>query len=378
MYLNRAQRKMMLLYARLLELCAPDASVHGGKVVKSADGEQFCLETGTSLKPLVSVRDIREWRAERKPQSTTIGQVDRAVTAVFPADSPRQHAVSDPDRVVDVFEFAQRIGISPARARYIIDYEYASKLPTYSAVTQGGGSAKELTLTHGGLYSLYRHDNNLATRKNGSPRGIITRSTLSIRYPVPYKPHDADIKGDKRVRCKLNVPGYGNHGAAPFKYDGYVASNRGSWSQFLFQGRPGAGRNPDSEDLILMYTEPFGERSDPSIPLRGVALTQNQSDSMNPSISTVVLVREPGYRIEVVPVPHPIRPKKNEYLPEYFSSYYALLDAQGKEVDEQDFMRGRLGILSVDEARQWSDTDARAVQMLFDGWPDLNIQGLHV
>lgn len=382
MYLGRAQRKIILLYARLFELAATGDPVNGGKVIKSDELFQFVTSQSSkqprkNLVDLVEVRELQKQRAQRKPNAETLAALDRVVSLVFPTNPRTLHSISDPKRQLDVFSFAVRLGFTASRARYIIDYEYASQLPTYSAVTQSSARAREFCLKHGGLYSLYRHENNNVTRWNNEPHGVVTRSTLSIRYPVPYKAHEADGQGDSRVRCKLNVPGYGKRAPAVYKYDGYVASNR-HWSQFLLQGRPGMERNPDSEDLILMYMERFTDADDPTRPRRGVILTQNQDDELNPMVSTVVLIREPGYRVDTFDIPEPPRPKKKENLAAYYSSYFAIKNTDGVEVDEQEFMRSRPRVIGLSDARSWSDTDAIAVQALFDGWSGLNIRGLHI
>lgn len=398
MYLQRPQRKLILLYARLRELEATREMVNGGRIGRQE--RTFVLEReGRKPQGLVNIRALEEKRASRLPNTDSLEEFDDAVVALFPGVWPNDTPVSDKAKTIDVDTFGMRIGFKdPSRVRYVIDHDYASMLPTFSAVTQPNGEADEFTETHGGLYLLYRHDANDSTHSNGVAQSVVTRATLSIRYPVPYKPHESDQQGTSRIRCRLNIPPY-QPGAAPeraeassavapddtalYRYDGYVGSKGEKWWHFLLQARQDSKRSRHSEDLILMYTERFAETRparDTLEMVRGVMLTQNQEQDFTPTVSTIVLIRVADYLVQKLPWINRDLPGAKK-LPPRLLDHYALMKKTSSggvaRDDERPFMRGEPGIVDLSAPGTWTKTDAFAVSALFAGWNGVNVRGLH-
>ena len=366
MQLPKSQHKVILLFARLMELKTTKAPIAGGYITLSDNSEKdFVLRTPSGDQKLAGFKEMERHRAVRKPQpGKNLDNLDKIVLQLFPGRWSDRYPVSS-DKIL-LSEFSQGIGIDRARSRYIIDYIHASELPTFSSVTQKATTAHRFAERHGGLYFVYRHDENDATRSNPSQRGAIVRSTLSIRYPVPYKPHASERKGESRIRCKLTIPGYGRQWkGGHILYDGYVGT-KGPWHQFLLQARRDSAvttKRP-GDDLILMYTEALGtETSGPTTFTHGVMLTQNQEVNMTPTVSSVVIERQPNFRVKRQEI------KELEKLDayEYLRTFYKL-----EPSDESSFMNANAKVFSPQDAEV-----SRAVVALFEGWGRLNTLGLH-
>jgi hypothetical protein len=382
MQLPKAQHKIMLLYARLIELGTTGETVGGihnkGRIStaagnKNGDPSFYFHPPREAQKELVGVRKLKMLCAARAPHSkTTKKHLDDIVLELFPRQHHDDHPVSSDE--VTVRAFADRIGFDRQRARFIIDSMRASELPTYNAVSQGWAPAERFAARYGGLYYLYRHDLNDHTRTNDAPAGVIVRATLSIRYPVPYRAYDAMKKrGESRIRCKLIIPAYGGRNASrSLSYDGFVGP-KGRWHQFLFQARRNS-KDPhtrEREDLILMYTEGLA-RPDEKEPrfTRGVMMTQNQEHELTPTVSTIAIVRVPEHRIEKKSVPGL---KRIADTHPYLDHYYRLTPQ-----DEHDFMKDHAQIFHLDDLATTKKPElGAAARELFKGWPALNTYGLH-
>lgn len=374
MHLGRAQRKIILFHARLQELLCTGATIQRGRVEKSGEGDPiFVLNCGPGNEvKLVKVKDIRKHCATVKPWSKTLEALDPVVTTLFPRGWKHSAPVSDPKKRIGVFTFARKIGFDRPRARYILDYEYARQLPTFSAVTMERSKANDFVSSFGGLYYLYRHDLNEQTNKRNQPQGVLVRSTVSIRYPVPYAPKRTDKGNITRVRCKINIPSYDGISADLHKYDGYVSRGGRHWWNWLLQLRPKIDQRSDTEDLVLMYTEAGNSRREEDAPTMGVMLTQNQEDKLAPTVSTIVLLRDSRYQVDYRKLDRCPPEKRGPDFPEYLSNYYSLVPK-----DERDFMRKLPKVIDLSKSSRWAHTDRIAVGALFDGWDKVNRIGLH-
>jgi hypothetical protein len=383
MQLAKAQHKIMLFHARLIELAEtaePVGTEKGtvvigasvsrkGRVSRKENGESWFLyqRLGKDAIDIVSVRKLKMLCAARKPNLTTNKKrLDSWVRILFPANQPNDRPFSSDE--ITVRAFADRIKLDKERARYIIDYVRASELPTYNAISQGPASAARFTTKYAGLYYLYRHDLNEETRSNSA----IVRATLSIRYPVPYKAYGATKRGDSRIRCKLVIPTYGDRKtASALTYDGFVGP-KGRWHQFLFQARrdPKNPRTKKREDLILMYTEGLSFREGKSRLVRGVMMTQNQEHRLTPTVSTIGIVRAIAGRMKKKRVSNLNEPAKSY---PYLDHYYHLAPR-----DEHDFMKKNAQVFYMGDPSTKKDVElSTIVRKLFKGWPALNTYGLH-
>lgn len=372
MQLPKSQHKIMLFNARLVELERTKEAVANGRIGYSEGSKKnrnFELRLdaappGTDHEQLLNVDKLSKHSAARKPQlKKSLKDIDQKVCRLFPDKFPGGEPVSSDS--VSLQKFAEAIGFKDGRWRYIIDYIHASELPTYSAVAQPSGNAERFTDKFGGLYFLYRHDLNDLTKKE-SDLGLIIRATLSIRYPVPFKPYDADRDGESRIRCKRVIPYYGAGSRRRLAYDGYLGP-KGEWHQFLFQARrfqgaDAAGAQPD--DLILMYTEDLPDVEGERILTRGVMLTQNQETRMTPTVSDIVIVRQKEYRM--------LRTSAPGFTPADTTTRHLQTHYQLAPKDEREFMD--------EKARAFQPGDpevAEAALEFVKGWNPLNTSGLH-
>jgi hypothetical protein len=388
MHLTRTQRKFILLYARLMELYRSHEPVRGGHIELYGPPKAFVWRDSKGReREIVQLDYLKEHRTAAVPRRphpdefdarrVPLDTLDEIIPDLF-SNMPRGSAPVSNDRQ-GVFSFAENIGLSRGRARYIIDQEYARQVPSYSFATQSAADADRFTAAHGGLYLLYRHDINSVTYKTGNAQGLLARGALSIRYPVPYNARDSLGKGLRRVRCKLNLPSYNDERPAPiYKYDGYVVRRGERWC-WLLQARPVRDESGFS-DLILMYTNlPDGNTH---APIEGVMLTQNQEDDLVPTISKVVLCRIPGVRVETVHTHKEIvRDVGQTDLPRYLESYQAMTP-----FDERKFMRTTPATINLADGASWNKKadgiewdykDKDAIELLFQGGAPLNSAGLH-
>lgn len=371
MHLPRFQHKVILLFARLMELKTTRAPIAGGYIALTEDAQKdFVLRTPAGDHKLVGFKELELHRAVRKPQpGKNLGNLDRVACLLFPDAWSDRHPVSA-DKVL-LSAFSEGIGIDRGRSRYIIDHIHASELPTFSSVTQKAAPGRHFTERYGGLYYVYRLDENDATRNCGFPRGALVRATLSIRYPVPHKPHASERKGECRIRCKLTIPGYGPRwNGGPIFYDGYVGA-KGPWHQFLLQARrdPTVPTPRPGDDLILMYTEALSDKTSGETTFtHGVMLTQNQEVNMVPTVSSVVIERQPDYKVKQ----HSISGlEKLDPAYEYLRTLYRL-EKQLEPEDESVFMNTNAKVFSPHNTEV-----TRAVVALFEGWGRLNKRGLY-
>lgn len=362
MQMSLPQRKLALLYDRLQEMAHTRECSPTGRQVRhdGGQGSVFAIDLPLENPIRLSAEYLITHRTDVDTRGKTLKVVDAFVTRLF------RFEIETPvsDEGLHLYVFAAAIGMSRERARYIIDYMHAGHLPTYSAVTQPREETRRFVLEHAGLYVLYRHDDNRATRESGKfERGIVTRSALSIRYPVPYRPHATDkTGGDSRIRCRLIIPAYSeDSGGRPYKYDGYVGIKDSRWMQFLFQARPSKNGDRKSEDLILMYTEHLPKRNGEPAHSLGVQLTQNQEYA--PAVSSVVLLRHPGC---------PVTENEIDPAADFLQPPFSMpADA------ETSFTRETVATLDLAKTDSWSANDLRALALLMHGWSSLNQRGLH-
>ena len=210
---------------------------------------------------------------------------------------------SDPNKQLGVFTFGEKMGIDRSTSRFLIDNHYANYFPTYGSFADTAKPTTDFVLQNGGVYSLYRFDNNRKTQSLGYSSGIVTVSRMSIRYPVPYKGDTATGREKFRIRTKLNVPKYLSYddflnGEKPdfFKYDGYVSQNGSKWWQWLLQCRKLPHKKGD-EDLILLYTSNDAELLDNYQLRTGKILYQDQSSALEPTLNNIMLVTHNGYEV---------------------------------------------------------------------------------
>ncbi len=110
----------------------------------------------------------------------------------------------------------------------------------------------------------------------------------------------------------------------------------------MFQGRFGDS-NTDFEDLMMMYTDKL-EKMDNGV-AKGIMMTQNQDDKNTPTVSSIVLIREPEYKFLI---------KKDSFG----KTSYAMAP------DEDEFMRKTPKIINLDDPEAWGANEKKAVSVL--------------
>jgi len=221
---------------------------------------------------------------------------------------------------------------------------------------------------------MYRHDRNSITDRHYGPLGIMTRATISIRYPVPYTPLASKSEGRSRIRCKLNIPATSERtdGSQPvevYKYDGYV-SRSGKYWQWVFQGRPDDRRQHRGDDMLLMYTKRV--RIENTSVITGVMLTQNQEKSAVPTVSTIVVIPDPGNESRVRKII--IRAlKSSQQEAKYLANYFEL-----EGTSEGEFMRTLPRVIDLASSADLGDVDKSALKLLFSGLSNVNTSGLYL
>ena len=138
MHLPRYQRKLILLYAKFIDLYHKQTTLPSGKFDTSNDGDmQFELTKNGEVHTFpFSEKDLKKWRTKTRPQKQVLQKLDEAVIFWFEGNwDGYETPISDPDKKLGVFQFAEKIGFDCAKARYIIDRQYSHDLPSYSALT---------------------------------------------------------------------------------------------------------------------------------------------------------------------------------------------------------------------------------------------------
>lgn len=371
MYLIKAQRKILLFYSRIKELYNSGELVNGYKIEKETANQQYFIRNGEKYhdtKTIYGINDAKLRKSIVKPNKYTLKKYDREILILFPEQNwTKSNSLTAPfsDNEIGVFKFAETIGFNKERARYIIDCEYASMLPAFSSVvTYRYSVAKDFVSDFGGLYLLYRIDSNNDTQNSNNPLGVVTKATLSIRYPVPFKAFNSEKDGYARIRCKLNIPSFSNPNSI-YKYDGFVV-RKGKYLQWLFQARHNPSEGHDYEDVILFYTAMMRNDKETKY-LKGTMLSQNQNDKLTPTVSTILLAKEKDSSVKFVKVETNNKGKYPKHLKQYF---------QMEPVEEQGFMINNQEVLYPNQSNKWSIKDKNAVKELMSGWAPLNVKGL--
>ena len=376
MQLTQDRHKIMLLHYWLEEHSRNDDTERDFKVTSNAD-KVYTFRAKTDRNAPRGVEfpftgyELKQWCTKVKPKELTLQKLDQAVVEFFPkAFKGIEYPVTD-ERITSV-EFGSRLEIESAKARYIIDRQYAYDLPSFNSLTGKHSQLTKFVAKNGGVFRLYRHDFNNFTKKE-FPLGVLLRSTLSIRYPVPYGNYSTQVTDLYRVRCKLNIPNYNGREfrSEYFKYDGYVTEKKGSgWWHWLFQGRGGDKQhvNDESDDLILMYTK-ARKTQDGLKTYSGVMLTQTQEKSLVPTLSKVFLVKMPGYAMQEQKLYSAINPRTDRAKANLF---YKMVP------DEAGFMEDQLDWFDLSGASSLDDFDSLAIKSIYTDPLPININGLHV
>jgi len=362
---------------RLAELYHSQEPLALGQVSITNEGETFFIleKNGRIVDDFpVSEKALKRWRTRITPQKDKLQEIDETIMHWFQVDwEGNNHPISDPENKLPLFRFAEKIGIDAAKARYIIDRQFAHDLPTYSSLTSSTKLACKFVEEFVGVYYLYRHDNISQTSFTNHPQGVLLRCTVSIRYPVPYSPHDSEKYGVSRVRCKINIPSMNSHISKPFKYDGYVSKKGKNWWHWLLQMRPRGSTNDDQEDLVLMYTEKPKTDAAGHIIACGVMVTQNQDKEMMPTISTICLIKNKDVTLERATIMSGVNSTPMKNFPKSLDTYYKCVPK-----DEKRIMRDELSIIDLSDSSSWNDLDKIAVEKTFCGGIKVNLKGLHI
>jgi len=367
----------MLLYARLAELYNSRKPLALGEVSIKNEGETFFVleKNGRIVEDFpVSEKTLKRWRTRITPQKDKLLEIDETVIRWFKADwEGNCNPISDPKNKLPLFKFAEKIGIDASKARYVIDRQYAHDLPTYSSLTSSTKLAHDFVEEFGGIYYLYRHDNNAQTALKNYSQGILLRCTVSIRYPVPYAPLDSSKSGVSRVRCKINIPSLNRELSEPFKYDGYVSKKGKKWWHWLLQMRPDVSKIDNQEDLVLMYTEKPRTDTTGHIVTCGVMVTQNQDKDMMPTISNVCIIKDMNYNLKRETVLSSPGASSIRKLSKSLDTFYKCYPE-----DEKKAMRDRIAIIDLSDSSSWNELDKIAVGKIFGESIKVNLKGLHV
>lgn len=339
---SKTQRKIMLLYHRITSL--KDKIVPAGKIIVSKGNESaWTLRSAKGdEEPIVLTKTFEEYAKGRSFKAGTLERLNAMIPKLFPADWPCTEPLSD-SHGMPVFKFGELIGLCRAESRHVLDCMHASNFPLIRALACEHYKAKKFSKRFSGCYSLYRHDVNPAVDPSRYPNGILVKSSLTIRYPVPHKAYSYDANSRSSIRVKLNLRSYREHGIKLYKYDGLMGfSSKDPWWTWIFQGRFG-DNNRRIEDLILMYTKDIDKAEDDAV--TGIMMTQNQDNQSTPTPSNVVLLREPGYQLSV---------NSNVHGEEYFKL----------EPDEDEFMRNSPALIDMARPDKWDEADKKAISRL--------------
>lgn len=379
MHLPRSQRKLIVLFTRFAELYKSKDPLPLGEVSVTTDGEPHIVLLNKDKKIIeefpVSERVLKKWRTKITPHKEKLQEIDATVIRWFPGKwKDITDPISDPEKKLPLFKFAEKIGIDASKARYLIDRQFAHDLPTFSSLTSSNTIACNFVREFGGIYYLYRHDNNMQTRTRKFSQGVLLKCTVSIRYPVPYSPLDSERNGFSRVRCKVNIPSINRQLSEPFKYDGYVSKKGKKWLHWLLQMRPdrSTNNNDNDDDLVLMYTERPKPDTTGNIVACGIMVTQNQDKDLMPTISTICMIKEKNYKLNEEHVLSGTASASIKKLSESSGTYF-----KGSPEDEKRIMRNKLAVIDLSASSTWNEIDKLAVEKIFYEGVKVNLKGLH-
>lgn len=345
---SSVQRKIILLNQRFLVSDKNNLVFPGGDLYKTSGPKPEWMLSASGNKnevPLIADSKLKAIVTGANCHPKTVKELDSAVSLLYPGqDWSKTSPISNCDTLT-TFDFGKYLGFSRSETRYILDYQYASYFPTYTAISYTKKEAEKFWRKAGGCYYLYRHDLNEAVDEKCYPNGILLRATLSVRSLVPHSTYNSVIdkqRGSRCIRVKLNIPSYMENELKLYQYDGLVgAKNSMRWRTWLFQGRFG-DKYKDSEDLILMHTQNIDDKV-----TAGIMLNQNQDNNATPAVSNIVLIKVESHKT--------IEEEENVNTN---GELYAL------SPDESDFMNDEVSIIDLHNKRNWTDNDQLAIAHL--------------
>lgn len=379
MRLTRAQRKSILLKARLQELLLDsnrkalttrNLSFHktkgNGSIFLSSD-EKVAIDLGP-MRP----EYFKPCNRETHPTTSTYSKeflipANQIVQAAWPDEIAKEldnHRMKGLKPFLShqtvschelgIFSFARIIGLDPGRVRYLIDYEFQSNRPGFNSLIVPAKAVDEFVSRYGGVYSLYRRDIFPKLEEEyfeGS--SIVTKGAASIRYPIPHKRqrrHHAHRSDRERVRTKLVMPLYpkisGLEKLLVGKYDGFVAPTQDN-SEYLLWAMEVRGFSEGQRDVNIsgdfatLYTTKMQPvEQDPEIEyIYGAMLTQSQERSRFPILRQFVMMRHTEYSIRQ----YGEMGLKSDI---YKGGHYALVDnASGRPFNEREILREQVGFI---------------------------------
>ncbi|WP_461422483.1 hypothetical protein [Ketobacter sp.] len=342
---SKITRKLMLLEYLFSSLV--NRPLGGGVLIESGAGGgagnkawQIKFEKGSPFF-IIEVKKLRDYAKGRGITGQSLRELESNLLCVFPKVFGTERPITDVTNI-PVFKFGSLLGLSQQECRFQLDATYASSYPLVRSLSCSRKVAKEFCTSFSGCYYLYRFDINKAANPSEFPHGVLVKSALSIRYPVPHKSFEYDGNSRRSIKVKLNIPSYSDKGVNLYKYDGLVGVQSSHWWTWIFQGRFGDSLR-GIEDVILMYTGSLGGPTERII--TGTMLTQNQDNNATPTPSQVVLIRDPRYKLATA---------------EGISgAEYSRL-----EPDEFDFMRSATGLFDPSDPDSLDATDRLAISRL--------------
>jgi hypothetical protein len=297
MRLSVFQRKAILLHQKLFELQLFDhRDSHAKNFHKYIDPKNHQNDSGR-----LPVLTLREWRHGERPEDTNphLEAAREILTKKFGMGAARAFTNDD----ISVDEFCETIQFHKTLAHAVIDAEHQEYRPTFDIFIKSKIEADDFMNEFGGLYYLYRIEQNQSVAEKllvPPSKKIISRCTLSIRYPIPYK----KIDGAFHIRCKICVPAYNfdMENIGVHKLDGLV-SDYMPVSKLLYltlehRAPPEGTKFSDLMNIQLEHT--FVPDSDTGLSyLRGAMSTCSQNHGKHMGgrgrdvfLSSIILIRD--------------------------------------------------------------------------------------
>lgn len=349
-----SQKKFILLNHLLTSSKKKKGIIPGGYVNTKTDKKScwyFIFDNDRAPLPLIEKETLIKYASDGNfhlisgdGELTPIDRLNQNICEIF---TELSEITSQPflDSKLSATKFGKIIGMEKHECRYVIDKEFAANFPMLRALSfTTNKPATEFCENNSGCYTLYRKDYNSVTAKKGFPNGVLIRAAISVRYPIPHKAFNSkkQKQGNCNVKVKLNLPSYLHENLSIYEYDGLIGNAADKWWSWMFQGRFGDS-NTDFEDLMMMYTDKL-EKMDNGV-AKGIMMTQNQDDKNTPTVSSIVLIREPEYKFLI---------KKDSFG----KTSYAMAP------DEDEFMRKTPKIINLDDPEAWGANEKKAVSVL--------------
>lgn len=258
------------------------------KGIYKSDDTKISFKKGSAFTETGS--NLKRWRAGiHAPNQQSLANISR--------DLIQEHQIKDENNKLISYDFFDdnipsmdigiKLGLTRRYRQYFISQLYSTQLPRISPFLLSHTDAKNCLKKNGGLFKLYRIDENV----QGYEKALVS-APIAVRFLMEKK------KFGFGVRSKMVIPNTENRNGLDFEYDGFIAPTEKTW-YWHFEIR-----NPKKVgiDIVSIATDSPAIAGDKRYFLGQMVSTDQVTG--RPKNWSCVIVQDNDFKLEPQPVPN--------------------------------------------------------------------------